>query len=93
MSRCGHQVLWATTVPAGKRIPLEVQACHPDDQGAMFLVDGKWAYSLRELADRLARRLELSWDRALDHAKVHYPAHKAHFTTCDRADQLRAVRG
>jgi hypothetical protein len=61
---CGAGMRWAETVPGGRRVPLDTATVDQDQRGALILVGGRYAYSLTELAERIAKKEAVSIGRA-----------------------------
>lgn len=89
---CGADVLWAETVPAGRKVPLDVATVDATARGALVLVANRFAYSHRDLADRIAQRQAVSVARAADVIRTRYDAHLSHFATCPNARSHRKDR-
>lgn len=85
---CRAEVLWVETVPAGKRIPLDPPGVDFRAHGAIIVV-GRFGYTLKELAERLALREAVSVARAEELIGARYDAHVSHFATCPQAAQHR----
>lgn len=89
-SSCGATgLVWATMAVSGKKVPLEAAECRPTERGALFLVDGRWVYTGKQIADRLGCRERVDATRALQLASSRYPTHLSHFAKCPHADQHR----
>lgn len=82
-------VHWATMAVSGAKVLLQQAECAPRERGALFLVDGRWAYSAKQIAERLAAKEQVSNSRALELAVARYPAHLTHWTACPSAEQHR----
>lgn len=89
---CGADILWAETVPGGRKVPLNVATVEPTERGALLLVANHFAYSHTELAERIAKRQAVSLARAADVIRARYDAHLSHFATCPAADRHRKDR-
>jgi hypothetical protein len=89
---CKGPIEWALS-PKKHRIPLELTGCRPDADGAQFLVTDQvgqvWAYGLRVLAERVAEREQIGYDRAVLLVKTRYQARLSHFAACPNADRHR----
>lgn len=88
---CKAEMLWAETVPAGRKVPLDPATVEPTARGALILVNG-FAYSHGELVDRLAQREGVSTTRAAELIRLRYDAHLSHFSTCPNARRHRGGR-
>lgn len=88
---CGQDVVWAETVPGGKKVPLDPRIVEPTERGALVLVNG-YAYSHAELVERIAVKQAVSTVRAADLIRSRYDAHPSHFSTCPHADRHRKDR-
>lgn len=87
--------MWAVTVPGGKRVPLDVATVPATERGALVVVprDGTlYAYSLRELAERLAAKRGRTYDRAVEAVGAEFDAHLSHFASCPNANRHRRDR-
>lgn len=91
---CGAAITWATTASKRRRVPLDPAGCPPLERGALLIVEPagtaeRWAYSLDDLAERVAQREGLSFERAREVVAARYPAFRAHFATCPSAREHR----
>jgi hypothetical protein len=89
---CGADIVWAETVPAGRKVPLDAATVDPTARGALILVGNRYAYGHADLADRIAQRQAVSVARAEDVIRSRYDAHLSHFATCPTADRHRKDR-
>lgn len=87
---CGAADLrWVTMAASGRRILIEPAECKPTERGALFIVNNQWAYSAKQIGERLAQREGVSEYRARELAASRYPSHLSHFATCPNAEQHR----
>lgn len=90
---CSAPVRWAVTVPNGRSVPLNVEPVLATERGALLVVPqggALFAYSLKELAGRVAAKRDLSYDRAAEVVAVEFDAHLSHFATCPNANDHRS---
>lgn len=91
---CGARITWAMTARKRRRVPLDPQGCPPDERGALIVVETpvtaeRWAYGVHELAEKVAAREGLTYERAREVVTTRYPAHRSHFSTCPNAREHR----
>lgn len=89
-SSCGAtELTWVTMAATHRRVLIEPAECKPTDRGALFIVNNQWAYSAKQIGERLAKREGVSEYRARELAATRYPVHLSHFATCPSAEQHR----
>lgn len=92
---CKVDILWAHTVPLGKRIPLDETPVPHDTPGALVVVERSgnlYAYALLDLVDRMVIRDDCDAEQADRRIREEYHAHTSHFATCPDADSHRRRR-
>lgn len=89
---CPAEVLWATTVPRGAKVPLDPTPVQPGTRGALACVKGDrelFAYGLKTLAERIANKEQIPAEEARQAALDRYEWRTSHFSTCPNAGQHR----
>ncbi len=95
---CAAPIEWAVTAKNRRRVPLDPGSVKPGTPGALHIVQPagahtqRWAYSLTDLAEKIAKAENCSYPRAVEMVETRYPAQTAHFSTCPEAATHRRGR-